>query len=39
MLLVPALDLVILRLGNTPVERRPHVVGLLGQIVSLFAEA
>ena len=39
MLLVPALDLIVLRLGNTPVDRRPHVVGLLRQIISLFAEA
>lgn len=39
LLLVPALDLIILRLGNTSVDRRPHVVRLLHQIVQLFAEA
>jgi CubicO group peptidase (beta-lactamase class C family) len=36
MLLVPALDLIILRLGNTPVERRGHVVSIMRQIIRLF---
>jgi CubicO group peptidase (beta-lactamase class C family) len=39
MLLVPALDLIVLRLGNTPVERRSHVVGLMRQIIRLFARS
>jgi CubicO group peptidase (beta-lactamase class C family) len=39
LLLVPALDLIILRLGNTPVERRGHTVGLMRQIIRLFALA
>lgn len=39
LLLVPALDLIILRLGNTPVERRGHVVSIMRQIIRLFALA
>lgn len=37
--LVPALDLIIVRNGNTPVERRPHVVALVRRIIDLFREA
>lgn len=36
---VPALDLIIVRNGNTPVERRPHVAGLIRRIVDLFRAA
>jgi CubicO group peptidase (beta-lactamase class C family) len=34
----PAVDLIIVRSGSTPAERRPHVVGLVRQIIELFAE-
>ncbi len=36
LLLVPALDLIIVRNGNTPAERRPHVMALFGEIIDLF---
>lgn len=38
-MLVPALDLIIVRNGNTPVERRQHVMKLFRQIIALFAGA
>ena len=38
-LLVPPLDLIIVRNGNTPVERRPHVMALLRRIIDLFRAA
>ena len=34
--LVPALDLIIVRNGHTPAERRPHVLDLVRQIIELF---
>ncbi len=37
--LVPPLDLIIVRNGNTPVERRPHVIALVRQIIDLFRRA
>lgn len=33
LVLVPALDLIIVRNGNTPVERRPHVMALIRSII------
>ena len=36
---VPALDLIIVRNGNTPVERRPHVAALIRRIIDLFRAA
>lgn len=38
-LVVPALDLIIVRNGNTPVERRPHVVALFRRIIDRFRSA
>lgn len=37
--LVPALDVIIVRNGNTPAERDPHVAELVQRIISLFREA
>jgi CubicO group peptidase (beta-lactamase class C family) len=37
--LTPPLDLIVVRNGNTPVERRPHVMALLREIIALFREA
>ncbi len=37
--LVPPLDLIIVRNGNTPEERRTHVVELVRRITDLFREA
>jgi CubicO group peptidase (beta-lactamase class C family) len=37
--LVPPLDLIIVRNGNTPEERRPHLVELVRRIIALFREA
>lgn len=34
--LVPALDLIVVRNGNTPIERRPHVVQMIREIIGLF---
>ncbi len=34
--LVPALDLIVVRNGDTPAERRPHVIAQLRQIIDLF---
>lgn len=34
--LVPALDLIIVRNGETPAERRPHVVSLVQRIIDAF---
>jgi CubicO group peptidase (beta-lactamase class C family) len=34
----PALDLVVVRLGKTPAERRPHLVSWRADVVRLFAE-
>ena len=39
LVIVPALDLVIVRLGNTPVVRRIHLVRMLNTIIDLFAAA
>lgn len=36
---VPALDLVVVRNGNTEVARRPHVVGLVRELIDLFRPA
>jgi hypothetical protein len=36
---VPALDLIIVRNGDTPVERRHHVLALVRRIIGLFAAA
>ncbi len=36
---VPALDLILVRNGNTPVERRLHMVRLHRQIIDLFHSA
>ena len=38
-MLVPALDLIIVRNGNTPVERRHHVMTLVRRIIGLFGAA
>ena len=38
-MLVPALDLIIVRNGNTPVERRHHLMALIKQIIGLFEAA
>lgn len=38
-MLVPALDLIIVRNGDTPVERRHHVLALVRRIIGLFAAA
>jgi hypothetical protein len=35
-MLVPALDLIIVRNGDTPVERRHHVLALVRRIIDLF---
>jgi len=35
-MLVPALDLIIVRNGETPVERRQHVMALVRRIIGLF---
>ena len=37
--LVPALDLVVLRLGQTPVERAPYVFDYMRRIIALFRAA
>jgi CubicO group peptidase (beta-lactamase class C family) len=34
--IVPALDLIAVRNGNTPAERRPHVLALIRHIIDLF---
>ncbi len=39
LVLVPALDLIIVRSGNTPVERAPHLNALIRRIIDLFAQA
>jgi CubicO group peptidase (beta-lactamase class C family) len=39
LMLVPALDVIVVRLGNTPVARRTHLIHLLSQIIDLFARA
>lgn len=36
-MVVPGLDLVIVRNGNTPAERRQHLRGLVREIIALFA--
>jgi CubicO group peptidase (beta-lactamase class C family) len=36
-MIVPALDLIVIRLGNTPVERRIHLFALIRKIIELFA--
>lgn len=38
-MVVPGLDLIIVRNGNTPVGRRLHVMKLVREIISLFGEA
>ncbi len=38
-MLVPALDLIIVRNGNTPVERRHHVLTVFRRIIGLFGAA
>ena len=37
--LVPPLDLIIVRNGNTPVERAPHVAAMAREIIDLFRTA
>ncbi|MHB8375751.1 MAG: serine hydrolase domain-containing protein [Dehalococcoidia bacterium] len=37
--IVPPLDLIVVRLGATPVERRPHVFALARRIIDLFRDA
>ena len=36
LVLAPALDLIIVRNGNTPAERRPHVMALIRSIIDRF---
>jgi CubicO group peptidase (beta-lactamase class C family) len=36
--IVPQLDLVIVRLGNTPVARRAHMIAVISTIIELFAQ-
>jgi hypothetical protein len=38
-MLVPVLDLIIIRNGDTPVERRHHVMTLVKRIIGLFGAA
>ncbi len=38
-ILVPALDLIIVRNGNTPVERAPHIAAMAREIIDLFRDA
>ena len=33
--LVPALDLIVVQNGNTGIERRPHVVQMISEIIGL----
>ena len=37
--LVPPLDLIIVRNGNTPVERAPHIAAMAREIIDLFRDA
>ena len=36
--IVPALDVIVVRNGNTPVERRPHVRALIREIIDAFRD-
>ena len=37
--LVPALDLIIVRNGNTPVERAPHIAAMAREIIDILRGA